>query len=132
MILALQTADATTHAWLFTDAKNLTPTATLEWDSGRDLSEQLLGRLTDFLQSHRHSLSDLTGIAIFSGPGSFTSLRIGHAIVNALADSLAIPVAGAQGENWLQDAKAVLKTIPAGHPAWPHYGAEAHITRPKS
>ena len=132
MILALKTEGATTQAWLYTDVAATSPTATLKWESDRDLSEQLLGRLTAFLADHKAKLPNLTGIIIFSGPGSFTSLRIGHTVVNALADSLGIPVAGAPGDDWQTAALKLLASTPIGRPALPHYGAEAHITRPKS
>src|SRR5689334_6121396 len=100
MILALATADATTRLWLFTSATAPKPLATLEWESGRSLSDGLLGQLIHFLGDHHAALTDLTGIVIFSGPGSFTSLRIGHAVANALADSLSIPIVGARDNHW--------------------------------
>jgi tRNA threonylcarbamoyladenosine biosynthesis protein TsaB len=132
MIIALKTADNTTRFWLFAGLDAAEPTAHIEWESGRDLSDQLLQRLTDFVESHDTQLTALTGIAVYSGPGSFTSLRIGHSVANALADSLGIPVVGATGEGWLASAQASLRTANPGRPALPHYGAEAHITRPKS
>jgi tRNA threonylcarbamoyladenosine biosynthesis protein TsaB len=132
MILALKTAGATTEAWLFAAADSPKPVATLEWESGRELSDQLLGRLTDLIQSQHRTLADLTGIVIFSGPGSFTSLRIGHTVVNALSDSLGIPVVGTTGDDWLELGRAQLPKTKPGHPALPHYGAEANITKPKS
>ncbi len=131
MILALSTPDATTRGWLFDDATTSEPLAALEWESGRSLSDGLLAWLVQFLADHRCTLADLTGIVIFSGPGSFTSLRIGHAVANALADSLGIPIVGAEGEDWLNTARQRLPQAQLGHPALPHYGSEAHITRPK-
>ncbi|MDB5179164.1 MAG: hypothetical protein JWN01_1107 [Patescibacteria group bacterium] len=132
MILALKTDSPVTEMWLFADLDASAPSAQLKWESGRDLSLQLLGHLTSFLESHNHKLTDLTGIAVFSGPGSFTSLRIGHTVANALADSLGVPVVGAQGSRWLDDGKTELRQAKPGRPALPHYGADAHITRPKT
>jgi tRNA threonylcarbamoyladenosine biosynthesis protein TsaB len=103
----------------------------LSWESGRQLSDELLSRLTSLLQEHGHQFSDLTGIIIFSGPGSFTSLRIGHTVVNALADSLGIPVTGATGDDWLTKGQAAIPSVKPGVPALPHYGAEANITKPR-
>ncbi|MDD5025935.1 MAG: tRNA (adenosine(37)-N6)-threonylcarbamoyltransferase complex dimerization subunit type 1 TsaB [Candidatus Peribacteraceae bacterium] len=37
---------------------------------------------------------DLTHLACVTGPGGFTSLRVGAAFINTLADQLKIPVAG--------------------------------------
>jgi tRNA threonylcarbamoyl adenosine modification protein YjeE len=74
----------------------------------------------------------VTVIIIFSGPGSFTSLRIGHAVVNALADSLGFPVVGARGDDWQEQGLSLVTSAKPGRPALPFYGADAHITRPKS
>ena len=130
MILALQTDGPTTKLWFFDPGQ--TPAGPdVTWDSGRSLADELPGRLISELH-HRHAqLSDLTGIIIFSGPGSFTSLRIGHTVANTLADGLNIPIIGTRGENWLKiGIKALPSTKPA-IPALPFYGAEANITRPK-
>ena len=132
MILALKTAGQTTEFWLFPSLDAAEPAAHTKWDSGRELSDQLLSRLQAFVETHDTNLSGLSGIAIFSGPGSFTSLRIGHSVANALADSLGIPVVGTTGEGWLASAQSALRTAKPGRPALPHYGADAHITRPKS
>jgi tRNA threonylcarbamoyladenosine biosynthesis protein TsaB len=135
VILALKTAGPTTELWLLSTTKDASvadskPVASLTWESGRDLADQLLAHLTAFMSDHQVNLTDLTGILIFSGPGSFTSLRIGHSVANALADSLAIPVVGASGERWQLNALSRLPHQAAGHPVLPDYGAEAHITKP--
>jgi tRNA threonylcarbamoyladenosine biosynthesis protein TsaB len=132
MILALSTPDHVTRAWLFDRLAATQPLAKLGWESGRALSDELLGRLSKLLAENSAAPSDLTGIIIFSGPGSFTSLRIGHTVANALADSLNIPVVGARGNDWLGSGKTQLKTASSGTPALPYYGAEANITKPKS
>lgn len=151
MILALATTSATTRAWLLaddavaanTDARHAQtapqPLAHLEWESGRTLADELLSRLQAFLAGHHATFTDLTGIVILSGPGSFTSLRIGHTVANALADSLGIPVAGAPSAAvadvdtaWIVPALAALAATAPGTPALPHYGAEANITKPKT
>jgi len=132
MILALQTADATTRLWLLDPAAPLPAHPTHEWESGRQLADNLLVTITQLLADHQLQLTDLSGFIIFSGPGSFTSLRIGHSIANALADSFGRPIVGAQGETWLADGLAAMATAVAGHPALPYYGAEAHITAPRT
>ncbi len=131
MILALQTADSVTRLWLLEPATPAGEPA-LVWDSGRELSDSLLAKITQTLQATGRKLQDTTGIVIFSGPGSFTSLRIGHSVVNALADSLNIPVVGTRGEDWLSQGLQQIVTTKSGRPALPYYGAEAHITKPKA
>lgn len=130
MILLLKTADSNTQVWLCDNAKS-EPTLALEWESGRTLSEDLLGRLKALLEDSAKTFQDLTGIVIYSGPGSFTSLRIGHTVANALATSLKIPIAGAQGDNWLDYGCREIESMKIGVIAMPFYGAEAHITKPK-
>jgi tRNA threonylcarbamoyladenosine biosynthesis protein TsaB len=129
MILALKTSDNTTGLWLYSPDGQAA--AEHSWESGRALADELLAQLLKFLEDNSASMSDLTGIIIYSGPGSFTSLRIGHTVANALADSLHIPVSGAQGDDWTKTALAALSGKSAGQPALPHYGAEANITKPK-
>lgn len=129
MILALKTADFTTRLALISPEGRSLQTET--WESGRRLADQLLEKIQQLLHSAKARPGDLTGIIIFSGPGSFTSLRIGHTVANSLADSLGIPVVGAAGEQWLEQGLGDLKQAPAGRPALPVYGAEAHITKPK-
>jgi len=132
MILALKTADHITSAWLFADADVSEAVGHMEWESGRSLSDQLLARLAGFIEAHQLELASLTGLLIFSGPGSFTSLRIGHTTLNALADSLNIPVVGVGGEDWLKHGRQLLTQAQSGRPALPEYGAPANITKPKS
>lgn len=130
MILALRTDGDTTYAVLLQDHKTIHE---LTWLSGRALAEQLLPRLIDWLAEGGLTLNDLTGLIIFSGPGSFTSLRIGHTVLNTLSDSLGVPVVGAMGEHWIgEGTEALAKVKPGPTVALPHYGAEAHITKPKS
>lgn len=129
MILALKTASMETElALLNSDGSKIGQT---EWQSGRELSEQLLSKIEALLTSHNLGFNDLTGIVAFEGPGSFTSLRIGLTVANTIAYAQAIPIVGAAGQNWLKDGLNKLKSAKPGHYIMPHYGAEANITKPK-
>ncbi len=130
MILALQTAGPTTYIYIV-DAAG-TVISAREWESARRLADELLGTLAEFLAQNGTDFNGLTGIIIFSGPGSFTSLRIGHTVVNALASQLKIPVAGTDGERWIIDGAKALPETPVGVIAMPVYGSEAHVTKPKA
>jgi tRNA threonylcarbamoyladenosine biosynthesis protein TsaB len=132
MILALHAAGARAHLWLYDAASTTEPLAEMEWESGRQLSGGLLTHIKDLLASRGAQIHDLAGVVVFSGPGSFTSLRIGHTVANALADGVQIPVVGARGEDWLRTGLAAVADAKPGHPALPHYGSAAHITKPKS
>ena len=61
-------------------------------DLGRSMAEQLLAHLRDIFSKHHKDWSDLKSITFYSGPGSFTGLRIGASVVNTLADQLDIPL----------------------------------------
>ena len=82
-----------------------------------DLAEKLLGFIHEKLQDNGKDFKDIKSITFMSGPGSFTGLRIGAAIVNTLASELDIPLFNHKGEN----IKIIL----------PDYGRNANITAPK-
>lgn len=88
-----------------------------EWESGRDLAEGIHQFIHDKLQEHGKDWQDITEIHYFSGPGSFTGLRIGATVVNTLADQLHIPLYDHHGKQ---------------HPVIiPDYGRPARITPPR-
>lgn len=82
-----------------------------------DLAEKLFSFIHDQLQANGADWTNITEITFFSGPGSFTGLRIGAAIVNTLADQLGIP---------LYDQFGVRHQI-----ILPEYGRPANISAPK-
>jgi len=129
MIIAIKSADAATLLYLLGQDGNRAHE--YSWESGRTLSAQILAKIQELFSAASLELTDLPGGIIFSGPGSFTSLRIGHAVANALADSLSIPVVGSVGQQWVEEGIKALVSASPGRPALPHYGADAHITRPK-
>jgi tRNA threonylcarbamoyladenosine biosynthesis protein TsaB len=90
---------------------------TYEWDSGRELAEKLLSFIHDKLAENDADWQDISEITFMSGPGSFTGLRIGAAIVNTLASELKVPLYDHHGEKH----KIIL----------PDYGRGANITAPK-
>lgn len=104
---------------------------TREWQADRQLAKGLLGWLNEQLTDQDKTFQDLTGIGVFTGPGSFTGLRIGLTVMNTLADSLTIPIVGTRGDDWQQEA---LRRLGAGENdriALPFYGSEANITTPR-
>lgn len=59
---------------------------------GRQMSERLLPQLLEFLGDI--APRDLAWVAVVTGPGSFTSLRLGVVVARTLGQQLAIPVFG--------------------------------------
>ena len=67
------------------------------WESGRDLAENLHKYIHDKLVENGKDWADISEITFMAGPGSFTGLRIGAAVVNALASELNIPLYDQEG-----------------------------------
>lgn len=61
--------------------------------AGGTFSAQLVPQLASLLQRNGADKKDITGLAVASGPGSFTGLRVGLAAVKGLAEILRIPIA---------------------------------------
>lgn len=62
-------------------------------------SQEALPLIHELLTKHNLSPKDLTEIQVNTGPGSFTGVRVGVAIANALAFGLGIPVNQTRIEN---------------------------------
>lgn len=84
-----------------------------EYDSPR--SQNVMKAIMDALDAEKKDLIDLTSITVAVGPGSFTGIRAGLSIANALSFSLEIPINGK----------------PFGTTILPEYGAEPSITKSK-
>lgn len=82
-----------------------------------DLAEKLLQFIKDKLDENNKTWQDITEITFMSGPGSFTGLRIGAAVVNTLAHELNIPLKDHHGKKH----QIII----------PDYGREANISKPK-
>lgn len=101
-----------------------TPTLVLRLDDkeyrqefGYKLAEGLYQFIHDRMVESGHDWPDISEITFFSGPGSFTGLRIGATAVNAIADSYNIPLFDHHGKKH----KIII----------PNYGRPARITPPK-
>lgn len=101
------------------------------WAAHRQLAESIHGKIQELLGRQQKSWHDLEGIVCFQGPGSFTGLRIGLSVGNALAYGLKIPIVAAQEPNWLEWGIARLRVKEDDGQALPFYGSEAHITPQK-
>jgi tRNA threonylcarbamoyladenosine biosynthesis protein TsaB len=99
------------------------------WQAHRELSETILKKIDSLLEEKGHKR--LGGIIAYKGPGSFTGLRIGLSVANALADSLNIPIVSSTGEDWIQRGIERIDSGENEKQVLPEYGAPPHITKPK-
>ena len=90
---------------------------TYEWAAGKELAEKLLKFIKEKLTENDKTWQDLEAITFFSGPGSFTGLRIGATVVNTLASELGIPLYDQNGARH----QVII----------PNYGRPANIGTPK-
>ncbi|MBA7496082.1 tRNA threonylcarbamoyl adenosine modification protein [subsurface metagenome] len=86
----------------------------LEFKS-KEKSQTLLLRINRVLTENKVKLTDLKLIAVNSGPGSFTGLRVGATVANTLAYVLKIPVIGIKNQpNILKLAKLSFQQFKKG------------------
>ena len=57
-------------------------------------AQAVLPLITSLLEDHQLTLADITEITVNIGPGSFTGLRVGCTVANALGYLLDVPVNG--------------------------------------
>ncbi len=102
-----------------------------EWQADRELAKGLLGYIQKQLQKNNASWTDISGIGVFRGPGSFTGLRIGLTVTNTIAAAQSIPIVGAVGEAWQKEVMEMLNNGKDDKIVLPFYGSEARITKPR-
>lgn len=130
MILALKTDQPEASVELY-DPKSHVRIASKTWLAGRELSSTLNQQIEQLLQHNKLSFGQLTGIVVFSGPGSFTGLRIGASAANTFSYILNIPIVGSKGNDWQQTGTQALLSGQNDHVVQLEYGAEPNITKPR-
>lgn len=128
IVLTLRTDNPKSEIGLFDDNRELTH---LPWHAHRELAETIHAKVKEVLKTQKLTLHDLEAIVVFEGPGSFTGLRIGTAVANALADSLSIPIVAGSSEEWRERGIDRLRKGENDNIVLPAYGSAPHITQPK-
>lgn len=101
------------------------------WQADRQLAKDLLREIESLLEQAAISWGDITGIAVYKGPGSFTGLRIGCTVANAAAYAQTIAIVGGSGDDWKRNAIDRLTQGENEAFVMPEYGAEPRITTPR-
>ncbi|HSX33207.1 MAG TPA: tRNA (adenosine(37)-N6)-threonylcarbamoyltransferase complex dimerization subunit type 1 TsaB [Candidatus Saccharimonadales bacterium] len=101
------------------------------WLAHRELSATIHKKIEELLASQGKTIYDLDGIVCFQGPGSFTGLRIGLTVGDALAYGLQKPIVATMGDNWVDLGVDRLHAGEDDRIALPHYSAPVHITQQK-
>lgn len=124
MILTIRTENPEAEIGLFlVDGARL---AYKKWQAHRQLSETILVVVKELLDGQNEDFTALDGIVFYKGPGSFTGLRIGASVSNALK----VKCVNENGEDWVKKGIERLKNGES-ELALPYYGEEAHTTQPK-
>ncbi len=107
------------------------PLAYKKWQAHRELSATLLRQMHSLLLQQKLDWPDIQGIAVYQGPGSFTGLRIGLSVGNALAQGLNVPIVGTSGSSWQLTGVDQLLVGRDNKVVVPEYGTAPHVTKPR-
>ena len=90
MILAIDTSTEQAGIGLFANGH----VASLSWHAGRSQTITLLDQVHRMLALGGIEAADLTGIAVATGPGAFTGLRVGMSVAKGFNIALGVPLIG--------------------------------------
>lgn len=128
LILIMRTDKPEAELGLYEDGQQL---AYIKWQAHRELAETIHKKMNDLLNKSSKSLEDIDRIVAYKGPGSFTGLRIGLSVANALGYSLNVPIVATNGDDWIERGIKKLGTGNNNKIALPAYGSPAHTTTPR-
>lgn len=128
MILTIKTDNPVAELALFKDGQKIDE---YSWQAGRELARDLIKEIQQFLHKNNADFTTLDGLVVYSGPGSFTGLRIGLTVANTIAYGQNIGIVGVTGDDWQEQGLHKLANGENDKITMPHYGAEANITPPK-
>ena len=128
MILTIRTDKPESEIGLF---DSHTKVAYQSWYAHRQLAETIHHRISIILEDNNKTLGDISGIVVYKGPGSFTGLRIGMSVANALAYSMDVPIVAHSGADWTGKGIDALQNGQNENSITPEYGSAANITKPR-
>jgi tRNA threonylcarbamoyladenosine biosynthesis protein TsaB len=129
MILLLRTDNPQAEIYIIDKSREM---AHIKWHAHRQLADTLHKQIATALQQAGILMDGIDGIGVFCGPGSFTGLRIGVSVANALGWSLKKPIIALDEDQWRQAVQDGEIDISAAQLfVVPEYGSTAHTTQPK-
>jgi len=128
ILLTLRTDKPEAEVGVYKDGQQLTYET---WAAHRELAETIHKKINEILNKSSIDLKDLEGIVAYKGPGSFTGLRIGLSVANALAYALNIPIVATTGPDWAKTGVQQLQHGQNEKIVLPEYGGPAHTTQPR-
>lgn len=126
--LHIKTDQPEAELYLYDDERLISE---LRWQADRHLAETISSQIGLLVSKANKQLDNLNGIVVFAGPGSFTGLRIGHSVANALAYGLGVPIVSSQGKDWTMTGIAKLRQGDGLAMVLPVYGAPPRVTAPR-
>ena len=127
-ILGIRTDKPEAELYLYRDEKKL---GEVKWQAHKELSKTIHAQIEKISAAADQALGDFDGVVCYKGPGSFTGLRIGLSVANALAYANGIPIVAHTGDDWLETGIKGLLTGKNDKIATPFYGRPATTTLPK-
>lgn len=128
IILGIRTDKPLAELYLYKGNEQIAQT---QWLAHRELSSTIHEQIDKILNKSRISLKDIDGIVCFKGPGSFTGLRIGITVANAIAYAQSIPIVARGGDDWLKKAINDLVSGKTAKIVTPYYDRPATVSPPK-
>ena len=115
-LLAIDTA--TSHVVVALADRDGSLVAETSWPAGHRHGERLLPSIEELLRDQGAEREAIDGVAVGTGPGAFTGLRVGLATAKALAHGLGCPIVGVATSEALIAATGttvpVVLLLPAG------------------
>ena len=127
-ILAIRTDKPEAELYIYDRHEKL---AEMKWEAHRRLAGTIHKKISELLDLLSISLGDIEGVIYFKGPGSFTGLRIGASVANALAYAQNTSVIASKGDDWLRLGVDALLAGQTDKIVSPEYGEPARTTPPK-
>jgi tRNA threonylcarbamoyl adenosine modification protein YeaZ len=134
MILFINTSEAEQATLMLDDGRRVMEHS---FATGFNRTDTLLKHINIFLTKRKIKAKDLKRIVVVTGPGPFTSLRIGVVVANTLGYALNIKVAGIKATEFksndmlVKKGKVRLAKLRSFQIIEPFYGKAPNITKPK-